>query len=235
MLLMGSFVGLLLLMLIASSLILSVPAGLGGWVLRRYLPPYVGRAILLLGVATLAYLNSQWLYSYTAPVILTLCAGSAGWLLKAQRKRWAVLALVIGYSPLLLFWVKVGHPDFALDLENDYRLYRMNGCEIYVAPSSRNNPKAMIPPNIVKIAWTSGFVLAETEPGCGRMATGDRSSAGDGLPVYWILNLRSPWVLGPLDEDAFAEARVRYRLTYARLVAPRHFMWRSLYLLRDFE
>lgn len=226
---------LLLIFLIASGLILSVPAVLGGWALRRFLPPSLGRAILLLGVATLAYLNSQWLYSYTAPLVLSLGAGSAGWLLKAQRKRWAALALVVGYAPVVLFWVKVGHPDFALNLENGYRLYRMNGCEIYVAPGSRNNPTAMVPPNIIKIAWTSGFVLAETEPGCGRTTPGDSSSTGDHRSVYWILNLRSPWVMGPLDEETFTEVRARYRLTYARLVTPQDFMWRSLYLLRNFD
>lgn len=97
--------------------------------------------------------------------------------------------------------------DYQYNLSGRYGMYRSSSHEVIVVKSVSSSPdtETVVPKTVTGIAWDSDFILASRE---------DReSSAASKSSDYWIIDVKSGKVYGPLSESAFTEKRKALRVS----------------------
>ncbi len=131
-------------------------------------------------------------------------------------KRWKCLflpAIFLSVLFLCLFaschlpFFGPGAADYDYRLAGDYELQRSATRYIYILrmPSRPSGSKMVVPETVTGIAWDSDFILASRE--------NRESSGASESPDYWVIDVKSEKVYGPLSESEFAEKRKTLRVS----------------------
>lgn len=133
-------------------------------------------------------------------LLITLGGSAAG------NRRLLVTAAIVLLAPLVAGCP--GLADFSTPLSGGYFLHRTNSIDIIVAPDSWNDTVPIIPAKVIELAHRDPWVLAK-QLRLGRAAAGEP----DGEPLnhtaaFWILNVRTPQVWGPLSSAEFTALRL---------------------------
>ena len=97
-----------------------------------------------------------------------------------------------------------GSLDYSYDVSGSYQVFRSSSHQVRVVPKGPyESGTAVIPPEVVEIAWDESYILAKQQP-LKRWAPDN----GYEVPVpgrfnYWILDLRRRTAFGPLTREGF--------------------------------
>ena len=100
-----------------------------------------------------------------------------------------------------------GHADFVAPLPGGYFVYRTSAHRIIIAPDSWHESTPIIPAKVVELDHDDAFVIARQQRLRPRGPGDSYEEPVPGAFSYWILNVRTPQVWGPLSEDEFRGKR----------------------------
>lgn len=103
-----------------------------------------------------------------------------------------------------------GAADFSAPLPGDYFIHRTSAHQIMVAPSGWNASTPIIPTKVVELDHDDTFVIAKQQHLRRRSPNDPNDTYEEPDPEvfsYWILNVQTPEVWGPLTDDEFQDKR----------------------------
>lgn len=104
-----------------------------------------------------------------------------------------------------------GAQDFAYRLAGDYFLYRTSAHQVEVSPKEGWGDKTpRIAPKVIEVAWDERYVLAKQQALKRRSPDNPQDTYEEPAPGvfhYWILDTKTPQVIGPFSKEGFEEKR----------------------------
>ena len=123
---------------------------------------------------------------------------------------------VMVFFPLIMLTGCAGLADYSLDLPGNYSIVRTSAHQVKVAPkiSDSHWGSDVIPTKVTEVAWDDNYILAKQLG----LVNDPKSSNGYQIPNnddvhFWILEIKSGEVLGPLDEVNFVEKKNEFGIS----------------------
>lgn len=125
-----------------------------------------------------------------------------------SKRRFYYLVLTV-YSSLLLTGC-AGLADYSLDLPESYSIVRTSAHQVTIARKTSESSwgSDVIPAKITEAAWDHHYILAK------QLGLMDDPSSSNSYQIpnnedihFWIVEIKSGKVFGPLDEENFAEKK----------------------------
>jgi len=133
-------------------------------------------------------------------------------LFKKQIFRNSVMALF----SLIMLTGCAGLADYSLDLPGNYSIVRTSAHQVKVAPkiSDSHWGSDVIPTKVTEVAWDDNYILAKqlglvNDP---KISNGYQIPNNDDVH-FWILEIKSGKVFGPLDEVNFVEKKNEFGIS----------------------
>jgi hypothetical protein len=103
-----------------------------------------------------------------------------------------------------------GASDFSAKLSNGYFVYRTSAHQIMIAPDTWSDSTPIIPTKVVELDHDDHFVIAKQQVLERRSPNNPQDTYEQPKPDtfnYWILDLKTPKVFGPLTLDEWNTER----------------------------
>ncbi|MGE7024408.1 DUF3997 domain-containing protein [Solibacillus cecembensis] len=124
--------------------------------------------------------------------------------------------LVMVFISLIMLTGCAGLADYSLDLPGNYSIVRTSAHQVKVAPkiSESHWGSDVIPTKVTEVAWDDNYILAKQLG----LVNDPKSSNGYQIPNnddvhFWILEIKSGEVFGPLDEVNFVEKKNEFDIS----------------------
>ena len=121
------------------------------------------------------------------------------------------------YSTLVFFYLTIlsgcggsSGANFDLDLPGNYSIVSTSAQKVFISPKIGDNHwgPEVIPVKIIEVAWDDNYILAKQLGLVNDPDRNDGSQIPDNKDVnFWILEIGSGKVFGPLDELNFIEKK----------------------------
>ena len=120
------------------------------------------------------------------------------------------------FLSLIMLTGCAGLADYSLDLPGNYSIVRTSAHQVTVAPkiSDSHWGSDVIPTKVTGVAWDDNYILAKQLD----LVNDPKSSNGYQIPNnddvhFWILEIKSGKIFGPLDEVAFLEKKNEFGIS----------------------
>ena len=120
------------------------------------------------------------------------------------------------FLSLIMLTGCAGLADYSLDLPGNYSIVRTSAHQVTVAPkiSDSHWGSDVIPTKVTGVAWDDNYILAKQLG----LVNDPKSSNGYQIPNnddvhFWILEIKSGKIFGPLDEVAFLEKKNEFGIS----------------------
>ena len=131
-------------------------------------------------------------------------------------KKHAIHSLMLPLFSLLLLTGCAGLADYSLDLPGNYSIVRTSAHQVTLAPkiSDTHWGSNVIPSKITEATWDDNYILVK------QLGLMDDPNSSNGYQVpnkddeyFWILEIKSGNVFGPLDEEQFVEKKLELSIS----------------------
>ena len=111
---------------------------------------------------------------------------------------------------LLVLTGCAGLADYSIDLPEDYSIVRTSAHQVTLAPkiSDTHWGPDVIPTKVTEVTWDDNYILVK------QLGLMDDPNSSNGYQIpnkddehFWILEVKSGMVFGPLDENHFVEKK----------------------------
>ena len=120
------------------------------------------------------------------------------------------------FFSLIMLTGCAGLADYSLDLPGNYSIVRTSAHQVKVALkiSDSHWGSDVIPTKVTEVAWDDSYILAKQLG----LVNDPKSSNGYQIPKnddvhFWILEIKSGEVFGPLDEVNFVEKKNEFGIS----------------------
>ncbi|MGG3451731.1 DUF3997 domain-containing protein [Domibacillus aminovorans] len=131
---------------------------------------------------------------------------------KKQLFNYLLLALI----SLFLLTGCPGPADYDIDLPGGYSVIRTSAHQVKIAPKTSDTSwgSDVIPTKVTEVAWDDNYIIAKQLG----LKEDDDSSNGYQIPDkenvhFWILEIKTGKVTGPLDDDSFMEKKAELKIS----------------------
>ncbi|MDM5154994.1 DUF3997 domain-containing protein [Bacillus sp. DX1.1] len=116
---------------------------------------------------------------------------------------------------LLLLTGCAGVSDYDVDLPGDYSIVRSSAHNVTIAPKEGSGGwgSAVIPTKVTEVAWDKNYIIAKQVD-----LKQDPKNKNYHIPNkqnyhYWILDIKTGKVTGPLDDESLKEKRTEFKIS----------------------
>ena len=109
-----------------------------------------------------------------------------------------------------------GLADYSVELPGNYSIVRSSAHQVTISPqiSESHWGSAIIPTKVTEVAWDDNYIVAKQLG----LINDPKSSNGYQIPNeddvhFWIVQISSGKVFGPLDEERFDEKKKELRIS----------------------